>query len=35
LPENLPDLPVLTVDSIKELIYLIKLFNKNLHYQNG
>jgi hypothetical protein len=34
LPENLPDLPVLTVDSIRELIYLFKLFNKNLHYQN-
>jgi len=28
LPENLPDYPVLTADSIRELICLLKLLNK-------
>ena len=35
LHEKFPDFPVLTVDSIRELIYLLNLFNKNLQYQKG
>jgi hypothetical protein len=32
LPENLPDYPVLTADSIRDIIYLLKLLNKKLKH---
>jgi hypothetical protein len=32
LPENLPEYPFLTAAAIRELVYLLKLLNKNLKY---